>query len=81
MAKSGIVFNRNAIRELAQALHDPIMERAEAIADACNEESAWGGYEFDDASGEWPRARVWSADSRADEARDNRLIRNLDAGS
>lgn len=55
-----------------------VTELAEATADACNSESSWGGY-FHAATTDDTRARakVWSADNRNDEARDQRLVRNL----
>lgn len=83
MGKSAVklTFKRGAIQELAGLLHGEIQDRAQAVADACNAESQWGGYESGDASGDWPRARVWNSDSRNDEARDQRLIKALDAGS
>lgn len=56
-------------------------QRARAIADACNSDSSWGGYFYAvTKDGVRARARIWSADDRNDEARDQRLIRNLDAG-
>ena len=54
-------------------------ERAAAIAEACNRDSSWGGYHSAPSS-DGQAAQVWSADARNDEARDQRLIRNLDAG-
>lgn len=64
------------IRRLAGAM---LAERATAIEDACNAQSSWGGYHSAvDSSG--MTARVWSADRRNDEARDQRLLRFLDAG-
>jgi hypothetical protein len=62
-------------RELVKSL-------ADADRDACNEESSWGGYaSTEDSDDVRARARVWSFDNRNDEARDNRMIRNLDAGA
>lgn len=59
-----------------------IERKAEAITDACNRESSWGGYLHDDASSAIrARQHIWSADARNDEARDQRLVRNLDAGA
>lgn len=58
-----------------------VEEKAQAIAAACNAESSWGGY--DSAAridNDRARARVWSFDDRDDEARDNRILKNLDAG-
>lgn len=57
-----------------------IKAKAKAIADACNAESSWGGYAS--AAAIHPdrvRGTVWSYDNRDDEARDNRMIKNLDA--
>lgn len=75
-------LNRRGIRSLlnsdeALAL---VASKGEAIAEACNSQSSWGGY-FTAASADGVRARakVWSADGRNDEARDQRLVRNLDA--
>lgn len=69
---------------ISQLRGDPgiLAGRGEAIAAACNAESQWGGYhatpvEFD---GHTSFQRVYAADGRNDEARDNRLIKNLDAG-
>lgn len=59
----------------AQAL---VNDLAKQTADAANAESTWGGYDHADASdNDRARARVWSYDDRNDEARDNRMIRNL----
>lgn len=55
-------------------------EKAKAIADACNQQSSWGGYAYAARiEPERARARVWSYDNRNDEARDHRMIKNLDA--
>jgi hypothetical protein len=56
-----------------------LLRRAHAIADASNAESEWGGYNAEDASGKRARAKVW-CENAADEARQQRLIKNLDAG-
>lgn len=57
-----------------------VAAKVKAIEDACNRESSWGGYasaaSIDD---DRVRGRVWSYDNRVDEARDNRMIKNLDA--
>lgn len=66
------------------ALVNDLERRAAAIAAAANAESSWGGYESEvDTSGSRPRARVWNIKPEAqdDEARNNRIIRNLDAGA
>jgi hypothetical protein len=44
-------------------------------------QSSWGGYEWEtEVWPDGPVGRVWSIDEAADEARAQRLIRNLDAG-
>lgn len=54
---------------------------AKAIADACNAESSWGGYEFDGEVGpDGAEARVFSIGENDDDARRDRMVRNLDAG-
>lgn len=58
-----------------------VAAKAEAIAAACNAESSWGGYASSARiDSDRARAHVWSFDNRVDEARDNRILRNLDAG-
>lgn len=59
-----------------------LASRAEAVASACNGASTWGGYHAS-SSTSGTRARAWvrSSDRRNDEARDNRMIHNLDAGA
>lgn len=58
-----------------------ILRRAEAIRDACNEGSSWGGYEAAPEAENWrASANVWTITARDIEARDNRMIRNLGAG-
>ena len=76
-------FNFDAFREIR---HDPrvvaeLDRRARAIEAACNGQSSWGGYEAEvDEEGSRPRARVWSISghAREDNARSQRLIRNLE---
>lgn len=60
-----------------------LTRRAEAIAAACNSDSAWGGYFGAGQSGSdsRPHAYVWCADGRNDEDRDNRMLHNFDAGA
>ena len=55
---------------------------AERIRDASNAQSTWGGYFSARSSEGYPRARVWpiGPDASTDNARNQRLIRNLDAG-
>ena len=80
-----VTFNGDAIERLltSPAMVQDLRRRAERVADAANRESSWGGY-ASSASGEGRRAhaRVWNVKAGAadDEARNNRLIRGLDAG-
>lgn len=82
MAKSRIKVkvNRAGVQALMKSdgALAKVKELGQATADACNSESSWGGY-FTSASvdGDRARATVWSADNRNDEARDQRLVRNL----
>lgn len=82
MARLKLVFHSKAFDQIlggAKAL-DLVKDKGEAVAEACNADSSWGGY-FTAASndGTRARARVWSADNRNDESRDQRMLRNLDA--
>lgn len=85
MAKGKLKFNNRAIAKL---MEDPqvvadLEKRAAAVRDACNSQSTWGGYySAVSTEGNRPRARVWSVGPKADEdnARNQRLIRNLQAG-
>jgi hypothetical protein len=82
MAK--VKINRDNFRRLrtspeALAL---VADRAEAVAEACNAQSSWGGYEArSSASGNRARAQVWTIEREAvvDNARNQRLIRNIGA--
>lgn len=70
------------IRTEEKVLAD-LRARAERIKDACNAQSSWGGYySAATVAGGRARARVWSIGPKAreDNARNQRLIRNLDAG-
>lgn len=84
MARTRIVLNRRNIDRLP-SLPEAVADNARrtaAIADACNAQSSWSGYDYEVEV--WPAGpvgRVWSFDEAADEARAQRLIRNLDAGS
>lgn len=80
---SKLVYQQGMEAEVAALYHDDIQERAAAIAAAANSQSVWGGYFSADSThaDRWPHATVWSADDRNDEGRDNRILRNLDAGS
>jgi len=73
-------WNPDFDEQLAEAIGTGDLEqRAQAIADACNADSTWGGYHAA-AGSDGKSAQVWSADARNDEARDQRLIRFLDHG-
>ena len=73
-----IVVNPNFLQEITAEIGPADLEaRAAAVADACNRDSSWGGYYS--GAGSDGTVRVWSADARSDEARDQRLLRNLDA--
>lgn len=84
MAKVRLDFHAGAgIRDImaGEAARKLVNEMADATRAVCNEESSWGGYDSADASSDVrARARVWSYDGN-DEARDNRMIKNLDAGA
>lgn len=82
MAHRKLKFNPDAFDRIlggAEAV-EMVKEKAGSIAEACNSQSSWGGY-FSSANttGERARGHVWSADNRNDEARDQRMVRNLDA--
>lgn len=66
------------------AMWADIAARAARIAAACNAASSWGGYEWELITQNQGRAsaNVWTIDDRGikDNARTNRLLRNLDAG-
>lgn len=83
MAKVRLVLDRRNIDRLAtspEAVVD-VRRRVEAMAAACNSQSSWGGYESEvDVDGRGVVGRVWSIDEASDEARAQRLVRNLDAG-
>lgn len=77
-------INRRAIVAMLRdpGVVDTLEAAAAAVADAANAESEWGGYEYEvDTSGARPTARVWNIKHGAsdDEARNNRLIKALNA--
>lgn len=83
--KPRVKFKRNAILDLMNtpALAEEVKRRAEAVAAAANAESTWGGYVSGMAAdSDRPHARVWNVKSGAsdDEARNQRMLRSLDAG-
>lgn len=78
-----LVYHMDAFAEIekAPAVEALIKAKAKAIEDACNSQSSWGGYASAvSVNSDRVRGRVWSYDDRNDEARDNRLVHNLDAG-
>lgn len=85
MAEVEFTVNKKAMVALMRhpAVVNDLARRAKAVAEACNAQSKWGGYEWDvDTSGSRPRARVFNIkhDASDDEARNNRMIRSLDFG-
>lgn len=82
MARLRVDMNAEAIRDVmsggaARALIDG---RAAAVADACNNQSSWGGYAWADAStGVRANAKVWSYGRNDSITRKNRLIANIGA--
>lgn len=85
MAKAKLKFHTNGFKEL---LTDPAVvadleRRAEAITEACNAASSWGGYyQATNAAGNRGRSRIWSKgrSDRPGSDRALRIVRNLDAG-
>lgn len=82
MGRSKVRFkiHDEAIVELmtSPAAHALVNQKAEALAEACNAESSWGGYDWEPGeSAIRARARVWTVNSS--EPREQRLLRNLDA--
>jgi hypothetical protein len=79
-----VVVHEGAVHELltSTAVQRDLERRGAAIAAACNADSAWGGYDSGPVPGD-PTAKVnvWSIGENDDEARRNRLVRNLDAGA
>jgi hypothetical protein len=83
MARVRLVYNMKAFEALMKSpeVESFIEAKTKAVEDACNAQSSWGGYHSDvSVNDDRIRGRVWSSDNRNDEARDNRLIHNLDAG-
>ncbi|MFT4081186.1 MAG: hypothetical protein QM638_01240 [Nocardioides sp.] len=88
MAKNGTItglkFDEAAIKKLlsSEEVQDDLNRRGQAIADACNADSSWGGYESGPVDGaEVASVNVWSIGENDDEARRQRLIRFMDAGA
>jgi hypothetical protein len=83
MATVRVVTNKRNIDKL-DTLPTTIADvtgRVQAIENACNSQSSWGGYRSEvEVYDDGPHGRVWSIDEASDEARAQRLVRNLDAG-
>ena len=82
MARTRIVLNDRNIDSLPTQpkMVADVTRRTAAVADECNRQSSWGGYAYEvETSDDGPVGRVWSFDEAADEARAQRLLRNLDA--
>lgn len=85
MANVRLDYKRGAIGELltSPAVRADIARRAQAVADACNRDSSWGGYVASHGGRSRARSAVWTIEPEAvaDNARNQRLLKNLDAGS
>lgn len=81
MAPTRLVMNQAGVSAILDAASRLVAERAKAIADACNADSSWGGYESEVETGAdgTAVARVWAIDESSNESRNQRLLRNLDA--
>lgn len=76
-----IVINEAAVKALMHEPVDMIRDRVAAIAEACNADSSWGGYDSDaEVTEQGAMGIVWSIGENDDEARENRMVRNLGAG-
>ena len=78
-----VEINGRGIRNILSSadVADDLARRAEDIAQACNDESEWGGYFWAvSTDGNRARARVWNIKRgySDDDTRDNRMIRSLD---
>lgn len=84
MASNRVRVNSQAIREIMSSpdVADDLARRAADIAQACNDESEWGGYySAVSTDGTRARARVWNIKRgyEDDESRNNRMIRGMDS--
>lgn len=78
-----VVGNRAGIRAAMAAVAPDLGRRAQAVADACNASSSWGGYVVvRDDTPVRPRFVVINIKpaAAADESRNNRLLRNVSRG-
>lgn len=65
-------------------LRASFQRRGEAVADACNAQSSWGGYfTATTTDGDRVSTKVWSLSSKLPDEHDRhqRMVRNLDAGA
>lgn len=80
--KAKVVINNPAFEELIHSskVVEDIRARTTAVEQACSAQSGWGGYASSVSTvGNRPHGRVYSIGRHDDEARHNRMIRNLDA--
>lgn len=78
-----IKLNRAGVEALltSDEMKADLARRAKAIEVACNNDSTWGGYASSASNGgKRARAKVWSYGAHDDESRQQRLVKNLDAG-
>jgi hypothetical protein len=86
MAKMRVKINPGPTRTLltSSELKADFQRRGEAIKQACDGESSWGGYyTATTTEGDRVSTKVWSVSSNLGENhnRHQRMIRNLDAGA
>lgn len=80
MSKVRLKFRGGAIPQIlkSDAALEIVKAHGERTAEACNSASSWGGYfTYAEVGNHRARAVVLAADGRTDEARDQRLLRNL----
>ena len=76
-----VVVNPAAATELMHLTLPVIEEKVAAIAEACNADSSWGGYDSAaEVTAIGAMGVVWSIGDHDDEHRRNRLVMNLGAG-
>lgn len=83
MGRVRVVIHEAARKQLlkSSSVQDDLNARGQAIADACNAQSSWGGYKSGPSAGsDTAKTNVWSIGDHDDEARQQRLPRNMDAG-
>lgn len=77
-----VKINRAAKTALlkSDSIQADLDRRGQAIADACNADSSWGGYKSGPAPGKTAKTNVWSIGDHDRESRQQRLPKNLDQG-